>query len=284
MALFRLWRFAIGICGFLALTNRVYFRDLEQLTTVPTQFTTISTLDFVCPQGTSLLLPHTQIEWNQYKTIFLYHSRKAGGSTLRRLLQQVAQKHNVSFITKEGVVLEEEDMHQNQTLFVTSLRDPIDRIISSYWFEGRWPMKFPEENKTLATALSFDEWFDVCQNKTKKWQWFSVSNSYVKWFGTTGTTDDNDIVYDIDTAKQRLSKFHMVLRTEKMSDVKYWDRVTWILDAEDIMTKTNQRHANKGKLRPDNATSMDFISTEDMKRLANVNQLDYKLMECFFGS
>lgn len=41
--------------------------------------------------------------------------------------------------------------HQGELLTITSLRDPIDRIISSYWFEGRYPLgKGPKKtNETV---------------------------------------------------------------------------------------------------------------------------------------
>ena len=93
-----------------------------------------------------------------------------------------------------------------------------------------------------------------------------------------------NIVYDIETAKHRLNKFHMILRTETLSEENYWNRMTHILDAKDIMTKTIQRHANKGTIRPNNATSEEYISVMDMKRLQEWNIQDYALINCLFGN
>ena len=63
---------------------------------------------------------------------------------------------------------------------VIILRNPLTRIISRYWFEGRWDQasKLP---KTDANARSFEDWLKLVQHKAHGTRvWSCVSNYYVK--------------------------------------------------------------------------------------------------------
>ncbi len=80
------------------------------------------------------------------------------------------------------------------------MRHPVDRIISLYWFEGRWPRigaKSCEDkrNKTAATkVLDFNDWIDAVYNQyattssrdhelifhSNCGQWQSVENYYIR--------------------------------------------------------------------------------------------------------
>ena len=91
--------------------------------------------------------------------------------------------------------------HVPTLVYITSLRHPIDRILSMYWFEGRWPRTCgapceQRKNKTNETAVgSLDEWVDVVltQKDTpgRDWRltlhnncgiWQGVDNYYIRQF------------------------------------------------------------------------------------------------------
>ena len=49
-----------------------------------------------------------------------------------------------------------------RSLFITCLRDPVDRIASLYFFEGRWKQK--DYDRTNETAIPFGDWNDKVGN------------------------------------------------------------------------------------------------------------------------
>jgi hypothetical protein len=64
--------------------------------------------------------------------------RKAGGTTLREYFQSVANNLGIQFVATEGGHFEVPGSDEN-TLYVTHLRDPYKRSISHFEYEVRWP-------------------------------------------------------------------------------------------------------------------------------------------------
>ena len=82
--------------------------------------------------------------------IYLKHNRKAGGSTLTKMIKNTAcggkgKEMNGAWIPTFHSELPYFNYshafgrHVPTLVYITSLRHPIDRILSMYWFEGRWP-------------------------------------------------------------------------------------------------------------------------------------------------
>jgi hypothetical protein len=69
-----------------------------------------------------------------------------------------------------------------QAVFLTALRHPVNRILSRYWYEGRWEMG---RDATDLSAKGLEEWLDAveaAEAKAPKVQarlWACVSNYYV---------------------------------------------------------------------------------------------------------
>jgi len=64
------------------------------------------------------------------------------------------------------------------------IRDPIERIMSRYWFEGRWnTFKTP----TNESAVSIEDWLQQARGRAKGTRvWTSVENYYVKTLASCG--------------------------------------------------------------------------------------------------
>ena len=92
----------------------------------------------------------------QTRLVFI-HARKAGGTTTR---QYLAMKqcdrgrrgdgggagsggdgiaHKFAGFLSEGELVNVTRLTEPATLWLTTLREPTSRVISSYFFEGRWP-------------------------------------------------------------------------------------------------------------------------------------------------
>ena len=87
---------------------------------------------------TTKLTDEGKIDWSYYDTMHLYHTRKAGGSSLFTWAKLVAKKHNLTVNQQEGTVYDRHDyMGGGPKVFVfTSLRPPVERVISSYEYDG----------------------------------------------------------------------------------------------------------------------------------------------------
>jgi hypothetical protein len=134
-----------------------------------------------------------------YGGIYFKHFRKTGGTTLYHIFRenQCLQRQIPVFGSEFPFFNTDTFDVLNSTIFVTILRHPIDRILSMYWFEGRWPRtchKACEDNKTKDDATKvadLEEWIEAIhdQSSQKKLkyvrhnacgQWISVENYYIR--------------------------------------------------------------------------------------------------------
>ena len=67
----------------------------------------------------------------KFKRLYFYHSRKAGGTNLKRYLNKVAAHHGLQFKAEEFTVAEEPGSKQD-TFYVTHMREPVARSISHF--------------------------------------------------------------------------------------------------------------------------------------------------------
>ena len=143
----------------------------------------------------------------------------------------------------------------NTTIFLTSMRHPIDRILSMYWFEGRWPRicaKACEEKRLkddTTKVADLEEWMEHVHDQTNysklKYtrhnqcgQWISVENYYIRQFlGMDRASNDKNELYatkygrgfknitvtrdHLHQAKEILASFDLVLIQEQMMDPNY---------------------------------------------------------------
>jgi hypothetical protein len=128
----------------------------------------------------------------------IQHTRKAAGSTLRAFLEaNVANNHKWAFDVNEGRSLSPDKAKPSSELWVTALRNPISRALSSYAFEGRWAQchSSNSENRTTANARSLKDWANWANAQQKAphdfdgvklsptMVWHCASNCQTKWFG-----------------------------------------------------------------------------------------------------
>lgn len=88
--------------------------------------------------------------------IYLYHSRKAAGTTVREILKMSAQKWKVPFYESEGITQNQQFLDLEGLLSFTSVRDPVSRVVSLYWYEHvAW---FDQVLKSPDKIVPFDQW------------------------------------------------------------------------------------------------------------------------------
>jgi hypothetical protein len=158
-------------------------------------------------------------------TTFFYHTRKAGGTTIHDWLSILSSQWQVPYLELEGKSLNPLLLREQGVLSITSLRNPIDRILSLYWYEHvAWWYDVKHEPQNCRTLAQWvDGWRDgspwkahfVRQNPGTVY--VEVQNYYVKSFiGWNGLAPIGEA--DLERAKNILSEdFDFVLMTDDMS-------------------------------------------------------------------
>jgi len=168
----------------------------------------------------------------QVNRLRLFHFRKAGGTSLRSYVRELAKEYSIDSSVAEGHSLDAADHFGTAAteLHLTSLRDPIARIKSSYLFEGRWPQE--ARVRSPADAVPFDVWVDqVRARPPSSFLWVCVSNYYVKsLIGYPAIGGDKISRSELDLAKRILEKFDIVLICEWMSRPQTNDYLAAILN------------------------------------------------------
>ncbi len=218
-------------------------------------------------------LPFSPFNMSSYDSIFLYHTRKAGGSTMRRWLRRVANKHNLTLKVQEGYPLQESDFHnKSRTLYITTLRDPVERAISSYYFEGQWLEA--GKNRTKESAIGFKTWTEIVNIKPRgRLLWHCASDCYCKWFGSSG--EGGVWNRNVTNAMERLKHFDMVLQTERLKEKNYTANLQILLSTKEIPIG----HSNAKRA----AWNAYEVTESDLAFLEEINQNDRVLYAAVFG-
>jgi len=225
-------------------------------------------------------LPAAQFHSNRYDTIFFYHTRKSGGTTIRDWLKRVANKYDLQLIVKEGHVVRDE-IFNNHTVYITILRDPIERSISSYWFEGRWKQKCQGKCRTDDKALSLQEWTKFMGSRgTEKKVWRCASECYCRWFGHEENIENK--TYNVENALNRLNRFDLVLQTERMQDDDYLTSLQRLMNAEEIPFVSQNQNTENEHLAPADKNSTYALTPDDIQHLNHLNQGDKELYKLVF--
>lgn len=156
---------------------------------------------------------------------YYYHARKAAGTSIRDAMKLSARLSTIAYLETEGVVLDAAILDSPGMISVTSLRDPVSRVLSLYWYEhvGWYSgiLKQPQRCKTLRAWV--DAWKDGSPfkknmlAKNPKNNYVEIENYYIKmligWDGKTPITRDH-----LENAKAILRKFDLVLISEWLGD------------------------------------------------------------------
>lgn len=95
---------------------------------------------------------------NREGGLYFYHTRKAAGTTIRDWLIVVGQKFHLRLFESEGKSLNPKILEVENLLSVIAIRDPIDRILSLYWYEHvAWWLDVKHD---MSKCRPLHEWVD----------------------------------------------------------------------------------------------------------------------------
>ncbi|MEB3212971.1 MAG: sulfotransferase family 2 domain-containing protein [Leptolyngbyaceae bacterium] len=243
------------------------------------------------PSALESFHPHNEAHIEQLKlneTLIFLHVMKTGGTSLFRILEQnYPSQHTFHFGNQEGRTLEDFDNlsletrdrlklihghlefgfhhHLSQPCrYITMLREPINRVVSLYYFLYQNPPRRPPEGPPCETLRDFLELgvLGVDNNQTRRIAG-EISNHYP--FGEC-TADLLDI------AKENLSKFLFVGITEQFDESLIVLRRK--LGIDKILYFPVRSNSRKPKL--------ETVDPRDIEHIKAFNQLDIELYQ--FGN
>jgi hypothetical protein len=225
------------------------------------------------------------------KRIVFTHMRKAGGTTLRRYFIEVAMFYNISVVAHEAGA-EELPGTDDDTLYVTHMRDPVERSLSHFKYEGRWTcdnLKDPSFRPTLNNANSLERWvrtefqgslwleqgFSSGLNcRYKAWQ--CSANCYIKWlnFESGKCVHELEKYSFVQNAMENLFNYHLIIDVKKISsDPEYGEQLERFFGVPGLV----DMHVNAKcdvRSKKANAQLPLNVSEELMTELQDRNRLD----------
>ena len=185
---------------------------------------------------------------------------------------------------------------KKRAVYVTCLRDPVDRVVSMYFFGGRWPQK--DVRRAEADALPLLTWLEKVGNESHKrghrakkhfkeqgtWPnrvriWEEVSDYYVQMFSGIAASPATSDHYD--AAKATLESFDVVLVLEALRTRPGRDTAERLLrralplPQTRCMPNLSAQPVNVGRVRKNEAPP----SKGELKRIAALNVWDRKLYD-----
>eukprot|EP01038_Epipyxis_sp_PR26KG_P004767 gene4767-6687_t len=159
-------------------------------------------------------------------SFYFYHTRKAAGSSIKQIINDTARLYHVPWYESEGKVLNEGFLRRNNYLTVTTLRHPIDRIFSLYWYEHvSW---FAINRKTPEKVSSMIDWIEAWLD-SGSWKksileknidsvYIEIENYYVKMLSNWNVHKGSVTEKDFEIAKTNLEKFDLIFLHEMMNN------------------------------------------------------------------
>lgn len=257
------------------------------------------------------------------RRIFFAHTRKAGGTgkrddslsgrhfihsvvetsppgilltlsqkVLKKFLQIVAKEYKWEISYVEGRPAE--DPVRDDTLYVTSLRDPVARALSNYKYEVRWPcaeltslgnnsnfVPTPENSKTLEDFMEHESGkFSQrqCWRKpSKRHLWRCAKNCYLRWYGHNfNCLKDPEKSYK--TTLRKLLGYNLIVIAERLRDPSYIQGLLHMFgDLNTTILSKTQKMYCFDESRYWNQKHPAVVNSATLANLTKLNALDTKL-------
>lgn len=227
--------------------------------------------------------------------VYLYHTRKAAGTTVRDIIAQVAdQQWKVPYYETEGIVMPQSVLKVPSLLTVTTLREPIKRVLSLYWYEhvgwyegvlNQCKARCKTLNEWVAAWRDNSEWKRNFMRKNPDSVYVEIENYYVKmlsgWNKIRKNSNEIEEVTEkhLDEAKAALRSFDVVLLSDWMGDETQIDAVNALFPGR---SNVAAGHKVKGDYNIKTRLTPTLAPDEDTLRdgiLREINKWDLMLWD-----
>lgn len=224
-----------------------------------------------------------------FDRIVFLHMRKAGGTSVRNYLRNVAARHKVPLKIMEGWTLVEKPGDVPNTLYVTHMREPVSRAISHYKYEIRWDC--PKQHRVSGFVPTLEnQQMNLTQFALKDWRagsrkyWTCSSECYTRWSTGLFHNPRTDPVM-APAGTKTMGGYHLVIVSEWLQDPDYARSLESIFGEKYIGRKTGMTCGEEAKKA--NKMVPLTIDEETYDLLGARNQIDigiYKnLTTCRYG-
>ncbi|KAL9181964.1 hypothetical protein ACHAXT_012307 [Thalassiosira profunda] len=236
----------------------------------------------------------------KFKRIYLYHARKAGGSTIHRYLAKVSDHYGIELRAVEWNAMEEPGTYDDAaTFYVTHLREPVERSISHFKYQGRWNCrdlvyggKRGDFTPTEENANKLETWMETgghvpyeCRMRGKKSEggkhpiFFLGScavNCFTQWFsGLSCPTWEIPAEEQYAVAMEKVLQYNFIFVIEKLRDPAYVQAVEKFFGVPGIAEK-GQPYCEKQSHRA-NAKFPLIVRDDTRAKLTTLNKVDIQL-------
>ena len=202
---------------------------------------------------------------------------------IRKYIKKVALTHNIHLEIQENKWAREAVGSRPGTLYVTNMRDPVERSISHFKYEGRWDCRQMIKNAThytptLQNAKQFEKWdqtggFEASSCNVPFSFDFCAVNCYIQSFSGQGcTTDDWQTQYA--SAQERLFQYNLVFAYERFKDPKYARAVEAFFGVDGFGTDSD--YWCRPESKEANAKMPLKVKFASVMRLTKLNSMDNK--------
>lgn len=254
-----------------------------------------------CNPHFSAALPNNK--WDnttKFKRIYFYHARKAGGSSMHKYFVNVAQHYGLEFAYTEWSGMEEPGTYDAATFYVTILREPVDRSISHFKYQGRWSCKDLMSRAfepTEDNANKIETWNHTgghapytCKRrggrKSGKEMFYLGScavNCYTQWYSGVCPESQSGITLEQQhqMAKARVSKFNLIVVMERLNDPHYIEAIENMFGVRGL-TRKGHPYCEAPSHKANEETPL-IVSQRTRERLRSLNHLDTDIYDSLTG-
>lgn len=220
---------------------------------------------------------------------------------IRKYLTKVAQHHSIDLEVLEfkHASFDEEVGSRSDTLYVTNLRDPVERSISHFKYDARWGCNNLVKNKTFVpsttNAQPFAMWnftggfvktacssSSSSRRRSNRSFYFEACavNCYIQTFSGNACTHDNWYT-EYNVAWDRLMKYNIILMYSKFNNAKYIQAVENFFGGVGFGVPSSMFCGDEARLA--NRKVPLRVSFEHVLRLTRLNELDNRLYKDFLS-
>jgi hypothetical protein len=234
--------------------------------------------------------------------IYFTHMRKAGGTTLRHYLRKVARHYSIH-PQEEEAGPDELPGTRNDTLYITHMRDPVNRSMSHFRYEGRWScpdLMNSSFEPSYENAYALQDWVRtefqgsnwtarlVHTGKTcKRKMWLCSANCYIKWLnwkkGRCVRELRNRSYFE--TTIDTLYQYHMIIDVEQLFwNPDYAKRLERFFGVPGLDGLQASARCDKPSKMANKRYPLQNVSTVLLDELRERNRLDLEVYDQFISS
>jgi hypothetical protein len=183
--------------------------------------------------------------------------------------------------------------YRNDTLYISSIRDPIGRVVSNYEYEGRWNCGeqrrlMKQMKKAYAPLLEhanpFESFMKRNDKKTRSCKgslWECHENCHVRWFALPHRLNCGSTNYTIieDSAYHSAGSHHLIVRTEFLRNPTYVAELERYFGVAGVFSKPIKAPTCDPIMKRAN-TLLPATYPDDLREeLRKANVADYRLFD-----